>query len=226
MFNFKSATAAAILVGSVACAGAAQAQTVSIWAGTAANDPNALSTSSNSGFAQVNGLDGGFLISASILGAPVLDSPDLQTNSIDVKNTDGAGVLYIFATETGLTAPVGTFLTDSGFTENNLQGLVASVQEVTFIDPNNGAFNPASLTFAGQVASKTWTSIGSADVFSNGPNITGPYSVAVEYIITFTGKGSANASINLSDVPEPLSAALLVVGMTAVGVAARRRRSV
>jgi hypothetical protein len=43
----------------------------------------------------------------------------------------------------------------------------------------------------------------------------------------FDAQGSGNFSSNpLPQVPEPVSAALLVVGMTAVGVAARRRRAV
>ncbi len=55
---------------------------------------------------------------------------------------------------------------------------------------------------------------------------SGTYSPATGSITGLNFSGNSNYSSDpLPEVPEPLSAALLVVGMTAVGVASRRRRA-
>jgi hypothetical protein len=93
-------------------------------------------------------------------------------------------------------------------------GAIASVEELTFIDPGNGLYGGtqlASATFFGAGATSSTNSFT--------PPLTGPYSETVEYIVTTNGAGSVNDTVDITD-PTPVSepSALLLAGLGIGGV--------
>ena len=153
-------------------------------------------------------------------GISPLPQPTLETSSIDAR-ASGAGILYLWVTESNLTQPQGVFNMLSGFTTNTWTGDVTSVQEITYIDPTNsgimGGTELASYTFEYQTDSVNFV--------NDTPTLTGLYSETAEYIITMSGAGSVNDTVNMANVPEPMSMAILGVGLLGVGAVKRRAAS-
>jgi len=140
---------------------------------------------SGSGFATFAGSYGSFSVNfVSALDEAVLGLPTLlSSNTLNISSSSG-GTLEVLVTAQGLSVP-GAFLPlQSAFTVNGLVN--ASVVETTYFDGTQIGTFPTSSTPTHSV--------------SPGPsvNLTFPFSVTEEYIITTQPGGSANLTATIS----------------------------
>src|SRR5580698_8792035 len=92
---------------------AAQADTVTLWAGSGAG--LFLLNNFGPGFASINDDVGSlFTVEATATGTPGLNQPSLDSTTIDIHGL-GAGTLFVWAQETGITAPLGTYNMKTNF---------------------------------------------------------------------------------------------------------------
>ncbi len=149
---------------------------------------------------------GTFTVQASGTGSPIVPTPEFLSNSINVSSA-AAGTLFILATETGITSPLGAnlgFL--SSFTTNEVDpGL--TVTETTYVDPGDAAFATTDM-----LDSATFSGIGT-DVLTNVATLPSTYSETEVFEITATRAGSTNDTIEIDPVPEPGSFTILGVGL-------------
>jgi hypothetical protein len=136
-----------------------------------------------------------------------------------------SGTITVWATITGLTAPIGASTAFfSGFTTNFLP-TGWTVQEKTFLDAGNGIFTTTtplgSHTFLGDPLD-----VQKASEVDLASILAGPYSVTEEYIVTASGAGEANSTIDVaSAVPEPATWAMMLAGLFGIGFMLRGRKS-
>lgn len=215
MRSLLLATAALGLSGALA---AAHADLISIGLQESGVNGGAITTvATGNGSAIFSGGYGTFTLNnISGAGTPPLTEPALDSASINASSST-AGVLHVFVTEQGLSSPVGINQFLSSFTSNVFNGAITSVQEKTFIDTANGLYTGTLL------ASHTFTSIGVATSSNATPSLAAPYSETAEYIITTTGAGDVNDTIDISKVPEPASLAVLGIGLLGLGFIRRPR---
>jgi PEP-CTERM motif len=144
----------------------------------------------------------------------------LLTDTIAVNST-GAGTLFIWVTESGLTSPLGEVNYISGLTSNLLVGGISSVTLSTFVSPTDGVSPPNGTL----LDTATFTGLGTetlSSVLNPGP---GPYSLQELFVIHATGVGATNLTIDLtsSTVPEPSTWAMMLLGFAGLAYAGFRR---
>jgi PEP-CTERM motif len=161
-----------------------------------------------------------FVVAATAVGTPPLASGSLLTDTIAVNST-GAGTLFIWVTESGLTSPLGEVNYISGLTSNLLVGGISSVTLSTFVSPTDGVSPPNGTL----LDTATFTGLGTetlSSVLNPGP---GPYSLQELFVIHATGVGATNLTIDLtsSTVPEPSTWAMMLLGFAGLAYAGFRR---
>jgi PEP-CTERM motif len=161
-----------------------------------------------------------FIVSTTAVGTPPLASGSLLTDTIAVNST-GAGTLFIWVTESGLTSPLGEVNYISGLTSNLLVGGISSVTLSTFVSPTDGVSPPNGTL----LDTATFTGLGTetlSSVLNPGP---GPYSLQELFVIHATGVGATNLTIDLtsSTVPEPSTWAMMLLGFAGLAYAGFRR---
>jgi hypothetical protein len=163
------------------------------------------------------GVSNSFTVAATAVGTPPLPSGQLDTNTISINST-GAGTLFIWITETGLTDPIVSVT--SGLTANLINGAITSVTLSTFLSPTNGISPPNGTP----LDTATFTTIGTQTT-SSPISVSGTYSLQALYQITATGIGNANLTIDMTSTASSEPATLALLGSSLVGLVLLRRRA-
>lgn len=222
------------LAGAAALAGTpAKADTVTIsWSATQTGAAQVLA--SGSGGATFGGAIAGTNFSSngiSGFASPSLTLPDLlNSNSLNLTSTAGAGTIYIWITDSDISGPnSGTFPFTSTLTSNALIN-GATLSLATYLSTNNDIANANLASDILLAGPQTFTTLTTAVDATSATVGSGPYSIIAMYeIIAPTANSGANATIDVS-VPGPIVGAgfpgLLAACGGLMALARRRRRQV
>jgi hypothetical protein len=167
------------------------------------------------------GVAGTFSMTATASTIPQLTSPGLlDSNTLDITDITQIAsphTLQFFVTAVGLTAPPGTNTFISGFTSNTLPD-GWTVAEASFIGLTNVAFDTSN-----PLSSASFSATGA--ITDSADAATPPlFSLTERYVLTTTGAGTANSTINISSgVPEPSTWAMMILGFLGMGCIGYRR---
>jgi hypothetical protein len=151
-------------------------------------------------------------------GTPGNPEPDLGTTTSNTSSTT-AGTLYVYVTEQGLSSPTGVNSFFSSLTANVLPA-GWTVTESTLVSTSNALYTGTGLD------SNSFTAIGTQTQSDGTPSLANPYSETEEYVITATGAGQTEDTIQLSQsVPEAGSLSMLAIGLLGVALLGFGRRS-
>src|SRR5215468_130137 len=121
-------------------------------------------------------------------------SPLLNTGVLALGNSPG-GILFVYMTYQGLTAPQGVHPFLSVFVVNELSGAVGPVTMSTLVSTSNALY-------AGSVLApkETFSSSGSSSSTHDTPDLSGPFSETAVYEIVSNGEGTASVGVEISAV--------------------------
>lgn len=227
LFGTVAMSAAILAAGDLVCPSNARAALIISGGFSTTPTPPGTANSNSSGGNLVfsNYAFSNFTINGLQVGETSQHSPEAFDTNLDVTSS-GAGTLYAWITEQGLTSPSGLTNFKSGFTLNIFPTNFTSAQLITYVSPTNQLF-------AGTMMSHTtFTTTNSTNYTVSTPSLpsTSPdWSETAEYIFTFSGASEANPTIDMTDaskptIPEPASLVLLGTSLLGIGAIRRRRR--
>lgn len=163
----------------------------------------------------VGGAGSWFLNATTGLGVGMSDIWGIDLNTISVSSYSG-GTLRISLTETDLTYGAGGPLSITSAIGGTTQGTVAYA---AYADDSNAAFGHATQLFAGKSGGFAFSNQNSTML-----NLSNPFSLTLVADITHYGAKTTSFDF-ASQVPEPTSVALFVLGLLGAGASARRRKT-
>jgi hypothetical protein len=142
----------------------------------------------------------------------VPSEPNLLSNTIDIQS-GGAGTLELFVSSLN-NNPSGVPAYLSAFTSNSVPS-GWTVQEITYADNANAEFSTAD-----ELASITFSVQGTnSQTNTPSPALVAPFGLTEEYIITATGAGTTNDTIDLTAAtPAPSTWTMFIASLLGLGV--------